>query len=270
MKTRFPWPRASAPVKIRFSLHMTPELLLRPTPPPLWFVSNGDKTVGPVSTNLLLRGIAADRVPNDCMVRERSWHDWRALDSVREVAALRRDQSRYGQVHVPRARYHYHGPRTDVGLALLKKRLHWARNPTEALSIGLTEALKETGALVGAVHKRHSETRGLATVVVMGPGMHWRVGRVVRAGDPVLDLAEAGQSLFKEPDDVPSKIVQGRLGEFPACSGVAMMPIRCAARLFAMIELGRPDHAFRKGDMRRLAHIAGAVAERFETVMNVS
>src|SRR5690349_12176781 len=127
---RFPWPRAIATVKIRIRDSMTPELLLRPIPPPLWFVSNGETTVGPVSTNLLLRGIAADRVPNDCMVRERSWRDWRALDSVREVAALRRDQVRYGQVHVPRARFHYHGPRTDVGLALLKKRLHWAKNPT--------------------------------------------------------------------------------------------------------------------------------------------
>jgi hypothetical protein len=249
---------------------MTPELLLRPLPPPLWFVSNGEKTVGPVSTNLLLRGIAADRVPNDCMVRERGWRDWRALDSVREVAALRRDQARYGQVHVPRARYHYQGPRTDVGLALLKKRLHWAKNPTEALSIGLCDAMKETGALVGAVHKRHQRTKGLATVVVMGPGMVRRVGRVVHSDDPVLELAKAGQSLFGVPDHLPATVVQGRLGEFPACSGVAMMPILCAGKLFATIELGRPDHAFRMGDMRRLALIAGVVAERFEIIMNVS
>jgi hypothetical protein len=233
-------------------------------------VSNGEKTVGPVSTNLLLRGVAADLVPNDCMVRERSWHDWRTLDSVREVAALRRDQSRYGQIHVPRARFHYHGPRTDVGLALLKKRLHWAKNPTEALSIGLCNAMKETGALVGAVHKRHPRTKGLATFVVMGPGMHRQVGRVVRANDPVLALAEAGQSLFGIPKDPPSMIIQERLGDFPACSGVAMMPIRCAGKLFATIELGRPDHAFRRGDVRRLALIAGVVAERFEIVMNVS
>lgn len=249
---------------------MTPELLLRPIPPPLWFVSNGDNTVGPVSTNLLLRGIAADRVPNDCMVRERRWHAWRALDSVREVAALRRDQSRYGQVHVPRARYHYQGPRTDVGLALLKKRLHWAKNPTEALSIGLTDAMNETGALVGAVNKRHRHTKGLATMVVMGPGMVRRVGRVVHSDDPALALAEAGHSLFGEPDDLPAMIVQGRLGELAACAGVAMMPIRCAGKLFATIELGRPDHAFRLGDMRRLALIAGVIAERFEVVMNVA
>jgi hypothetical protein len=249
---------------------MTPELLLRPLPPPLWFVSNGDRTVGPVSTNLLLRGIAADRVPNDCVVRERRWRNWRPLDSVREVAALRRDQARFGSVHVPRTRCHYNGPRTDVGLALLKKRLHWAKNPAEALSTGLGEARKVTGALVGAIHKRDRRTKGLLTSIVMGPGMHRRVGRIVHADDPVLALAEAGESLYGEPDDLPSMIVQGRLGELPACSGVAMMPIRCAGRLFGMIELGRPDHGFRVGDARRLAFIAGAVAERFEIVMNVS
>ena len=70
---------------------MTPELLLRPIPPPLWFVTNGENTIGPVSTNLLLRGIAADRVPNDCMVRERTWRDWRTLDSSEFLSGWRLD-----------------------------------------------------------------------------------------------------------------------------------------------------------------------------------
>lgn len=249
---------------------MTPQSLLSPEPPPLWFVTNGSNTVGPVSTNLLLRGIAADRVPNDCLVRERRWRGWRPLDSVREIAALRRDQARYGQVHVPRARYHYHGPRTDVGLALLTRRLRWAKNPSEALLIGLTDAVKETGALVGAIHKRHRPTVGFVTTVVTGPGMSRRIGRIVYPDDPVLAIAESGHSLFGEPEDLPALIVQGRLGELPACAGVAMMPVRCAGKLFATIELGRPDHAFRVGDMRRLAWIAEALSDRFAMVMNVN
>jgi hypothetical protein len=86
----------------------------------------------------------------------------------------------------------------------------------------------------------------------------------------VLAVAEAGQSLFGVPKDRTSLMIQDRLGDFPACSGVAMMPVHCAGKLFATIELGRPDHAFRMGDMRRLALIAGVVAERFEIIMNVS
>jgi len=249
------------------NLVMTPQSLLRPSPPPLWFVTNGDKTVGPVSTNLLLRGIAADCVPNDCLVRERKWRTWRALDTVREVAALRRDQARYGQVHVARTRYHRASGR-DIGLALFAKRLLRAKDPSEALLASLTEAVRETGALVGAIHRRGGPSRGFVTSVVTGPGMHRRVGRIVHADDPVLAIAESGRSLYGEPDDLPAMIVQDRLGEFPACAGVAMMPVHCAGRLFALFELGRPDHAFRVGDVRRLASIANAVAERFSTIMN--
>jgi len=246
---------------------MTPEILLRPSPPPLWFVSNGSNTVGPVSTNLLLRGIAAERVPDDCLVRERRWRTWRALDTVREVAALRRDQARYGHVHVARTRYH-RGAGHDIGAALLEKKLRFAKDPSDAFLSGLKAAMRETGALVGAVHRRAAGNRGFVTAIVVGPGMHRRVGRRIAADDPVLALAESGRSLFGEPDDLPSLLVQGRLGELPACAGVAMMPVICAGRLFAMFELGRPDHAFRLVDARRLARLATVVAERFSTVTN--
>lgn len=248
---------------------MTPQTLLRPTPPPLWFVSNGSNTVGPVSTNLLLRGIAADRVPSDCLVRERRWRSWRALDTVREVAALRRDQARYGHVHVARTRYHRSSGH-DVGVVLLEKKLRFAKDPSDAFLMGLKAALRETGALVGAVHRRARGRRGFVTAIVTGPGMHRRVGRPIYPDDPVLALAESGRSLFGEPDDLPSLIVQGRLGELPACAGVAMMPVVCAGRLFAIVELGRPDHAFRFGDARRLAKIAAVVAHRFSIVMNAN
>lgn len=246
---------------------MTPESLLRPIPPPLWFVSNGENAVGPVSTNLLLRGIAADRVPNDCLVRERRWRDWRALDTVREVAALRRDQVRYGLVHVARTRYH-RGGRHDIAVTLLEKKLRYAKDPSDAYLICLKEALRETGALVGAVHRRGASKRSFITAVVVGPGMHRRVGRTIFADDPVIGLAEGGQSLFGEPDDLPSLIVQGRLGELAACAGVAMMPVTCAGKLVGVIELGRPDHAFRIVDARRLAKIARALSDRFSVVTN--
>src|SRR5688572_14062299 len=71
-------------------------------PPPLWFVSNGDVVVGPVTTNLLLRGVAAEKVPSDCVVRERTWGGWRELASIREIAALRRAQATFGSVEVAR------------------------------------------------------------------------------------------------------------------------------------------------------------------------
>ena len=39
----------------------------------LWYVTNGESVVGPVDTELLLRGITSSRIPNDCMVIQESW-----------------------------------------------------------------------------------------------------------------------------------------------------------------------------------------------------
>jgi hypothetical protein len=101
-----------------------------------------------------------------------------------------------------------------------------------------------------------------------GPGMAWRTGRIVYADDPALALAREGRSLFGEPSDLASMVVQDRLGGLAACSGVAMVPVVASGRLYATLELGRPDHAFREGDVRRVAKIAAAVAERIGTVRN--
>src|SRR5690348_17342135 len=57
-------------------------------PTALWVVSNGEVTIGPVRTELLLRGIQHGRVPLDCQVRAAGSDEWRPLDALREVAAL--------------------------------------------------------------------------------------------------------------------------------------------------------------------------------------
>ena len=64
-----------------------PVSVFRSQPPPLWYVTNGDLTVGPVVTGLLLKGVEHGRVPEYCHVRQMRG-DWRKLETVREVAAL--------------------------------------------------------------------------------------------------------------------------------------------------------------------------------------
>ena len=51
----------------------------RPSASALWIVSDGDNTVGPIRTELLLRGVKHGRVGSD---------EWRRLDQVREIAGL--------------------------------------------------------------------------------------------------------------------------------------------------------------------------------------
>ena len=67
--------------------NLIPSSVFRPAPPPLWYVTNGELTVGPVVTGLLIRGVEAGRVPDFCHVSP--YHgEWRTLSAVREIAAL--------------------------------------------------------------------------------------------------------------------------------------------------------------------------------------
>src|SRR5438105_385389 len=56
----------------------------------LWYVTNGEAVVGPVATDLLLRGITSARIPNDCMVAQENWGSWRALHQIRELSRVAR------------------------------------------------------------------------------------------------------------------------------------------------------------------------------------
>src|SRR5690242_14827804 len=65
----------------------TPISVFKSLPPPLWYVTNGELTVGPVATDLLRRGVEYGRVPEYCQVKA-TRGAWRELMGVREIAAL--------------------------------------------------------------------------------------------------------------------------------------------------------------------------------------
>src|SRR4051812_18638368 len=64
----------------------------RPAPggAPEWLVYNRGVTVGPVRTDLLLRGVIHGRVPSTAWVRQTNWQNWREVGRIREVSALTR------------------------------------------------------------------------------------------------------------------------------------------------------------------------------------
>jgi hypothetical protein len=237
-------------------------------PPPLWFVTNGDVTVGPVTTNLLVRGVLHERVPKDCLVRERTWTSFRKLERIREIAALRRAQSQYGTVLVEPARWKEPAP-TVLPFGGLEGELLRARDPGEVLLRCLTETMRATGACVGAVHRRRPPHPGFVTTCVSGPGMTRSLGQALAMDDPALALAVRGETLCEAPRPAAaSGSVRDRLGALPACDGVAMVPILCGERLYAVIELGRPDHEFRGADFQGLRAIAELAADRLGIVRN--
>jgi serine/threonine-protein kinase len=52
-----------------------------------WYVSDGARVVGPVSVDLLRRGIEAGKVPEDSVVCHESWSEWRSLAEAMEFLA---------------------------------------------------------------------------------------------------------------------------------------------------------------------------------------
>jgi hypothetical protein len=240
-------------------------------PPPLWFVSNGDVVVGPVTTNLLLRGVAADRVPNDCIVRERTWNAWRELASIREVAALRRTQRLHGSVQIEKTSWKPPTRRNAELLQRLESRLVRARDPGDMLLYCLSDAMAATGALVGAVHRWRSPYIGLVTSCVHGPGMAGKLGHLLPDSDPVAASAAFGDTLCEQwTHSGKANVVSERLGRLPSNAGVAMVPLIGMGRLYAIIELGRPDHGFRSADFDALVDIACAVTTRLNVIRNCS
>ena len=206
-----------------------------------WYVKNGERVVGPVGTDLLLRGILHGRVPAGSMVKQQSWTTWRRLSQVREIA---------GGI----------GPELRSTAELIGR----ARDPGEALLLGLHLAVRSTRADVGLVHRFFGPSVGFVTCSFHGWALERRCRQELDAHDPVLGVARAGVLVLGGPNDSDvAQVIASRLrcGPF-VLRGVAMVPVRCAGRLDAMIEIGRFDHPFREVDAANLRNIANALAYR--------
>ena len=241
----------------------------RPKPPPLWLVTDGEAVVGPVNTNLLLRGVTHRRIPEECLVRGVGWSRWRALDKIREIARLRREQEREGSVWVPKATWRETFAVRSPESARLEYLMGMATDPGEVLLFALNEAVSTTSASVGVVHRRRPPHVGMVTSCARGPGASTLLGHVVSTEDAALDAACAGRVVIEAPGaSRASGRTAERLGTVPASGGIAMIPLYAVGMLYAMIEVGRPDHPFRQSDIATFARIANATIERLEVIRN--
>jgi hypothetical protein len=213
-----------------------------------WLVTNGDTTVGPVHTELLLRGYMGGRIPEHCQVREVGWQVFRPLDGIREIGSLKRRLARDTErplnlrdaaLRLP--------PRCDLG---------------ELLTAALQLAAHVLDANAGLVHRYRSPSPLPVTSSVVGV-MPERLGEVLSATDPSYLLALRGRGLCGSPrHGLAERLVAERLQHDGPLSSVLMTPIMVAGRLVAMLELGRTAHAFRVDDADDLAELAARVARR--------
>jgi hypothetical protein len=214
---------------------------------PVWYVTNGAAVVGPVNTDLLLRGITSSRIPNDCMVTQEDWKVWRPIDQIRELGRLTRPFS---------------WATDDVfGAGVPDEMVARAKDAGEALLFALHAAVRATRATAGLVHRARGPFVGLVTSSARGPGVDDQLGQVLPWHDPMLELAQKGEMWIGPVSGAP--VERSALRRFSACAaqiaGLAMVPVFDGGKLLAMIELARADHSFRSGDAAVLRRIADVV-----------
>ncbi|MBK7580308.1 MAG: GAF domain-containing protein [Myxococcales bacterium] len=218
-------------------------------PPPLWFVTNGELTVGPVRTDLLQRGVFHGRIPEDCLVRELTWRTWRRLDQIREIRAVQR---------VPGTDTLINRPFMGQSHADLVSRFGLAMDAAEVLSLALHECFETTNASFGLVHRAFDPDQRATTTCVRGIGMTGRLGAIL-PDDAATRIARFGGLVVARPGTGEAeRCIANRLGAAADLEGVAMVPLCIGGDLLAIIELGRVGHAFRASDVTALERIASA------------
>jgi len=212
---------------------------------PLWVVSNGEVTIGPVRTELLIRGIRHGRVPLDCRVREVSSEEWRDLQQLREVAALTGQAGSIGDFQ-----------RAAAEIAT-------ARDEREVFANLLSGAAQATRATRGLLHAERAPVPLPVTSYALS-GCENALGQVISAHDPAFALAKNGQRLSGAPSDgTAERLVAERLGGGPL-AGVVMVPLTFGTELAAMLELGREERGFRQSDADGLSRLATLAIARLE------
>jgi hypothetical protein len=215
---------------------------------PRWLVTNGETTVGPVHTELLLRGYMGGRIPEHCQIRQLGWQAFRPLDGIREIGSLKRRLARDGD--------------RPLNLRDAGRQLPVTSDVGELLTCALQLAALVLDANAGLIHRYRSPAVLPVTSSVFGV-MPERLGEVLSATDPSYLLALRGRSLCGNPrHGLAERLVAERLQHDGPLSSVTMTPIIAAGRLLAMLELGRTAHPFRVDDTDDLAEFAALVALR--------
>lgn len=220
-----------------------------PVQPSLWYLTNGRNVVGPVGTDLLLRGIAQGRVPIDTYVAQSTWALWRPIDQIREVRAL------------------YKKPVTDEVGKPLAEEFPFAgiTDDDKLLKQALKLAVEQTHADVGLLHQDMAPHVGLVTSHAYGRGMNTALARVIPWWDPAREAAQQDKVLLSPSKRHDwSKVATMRLSNGGPVQAVALVPVKVAKGHRTLIELGSFRHSFRNQDAELLNKLSGAVSLRLE------
>jgi hypothetical protein len=218
-----------------------PHTLFPVQPPPLWYVTNGELTVGPVVTGLLMRGVEHGRVPDYCHVRPYRGN-WRELLRVREIAAMHR-------------KIDAQASKAQIGE--WQRALARVRDEDELCHTLTWISMLATSAESGMFHYRGRSPRTLVTRAVVGPLPKDRLGYALPEEDLLLRSARKGRPVTGPPYGATEDALAMRFAYSRGGAGaVAMIPIFSGGVLTAMLELSRPGHAFRRADLQAAERLA--------------
>ena len=218
---------------------------------PAWLVSNGDLTVGPVATHLLVRGFLDGRIPVDCQVRPDFGGEWRSLHEVREIRAVQQGTE---------------APKSSP-LGSPRQVVRWlsdARDLGEAMLFSLHGACSVTQAAIGALYRVRAPLQVPVVSACYGDPL-LELGEVVPRRDPAFCLAHEGEPTVLLPESsLAARAIALRLCPDRLPAGLAIIPIRAATELAGVIELARFDHPFRASEVRSLIPLMAATVGRME------
>jgi hypothetical protein len=107
-----------------------------------------------------------------------------------------------------------------------------------------------TGAETAIFHYSGAQGSTLFTRSILGPVVNGRVGSPLSEFDLVLRSARRGLAIQGGSCGVLENGLAKRLGASAVAGGaLAMIPFFAEGQLRAMLELGRPGHAFRRNDL---------------------
>jgi hypothetical protein len=256
-----------------------------------WFVTNGVLAVGPVTFELLLRGVAHGRIGPTSFVRHESWQIWRRLDELEALSPQQRRQTieDLGQASAgaeERARSRFSQPPPPPSGEELSSRpvnpqpaprksfrpiavdpvgvLANATELQDALLLTVSTAVAAAAADVGLVHRVRGDLQAAVTVGGHGRGTEQLLGERLTEDDPTLVAARSGRTVLSEP--VPGNVARYIIGRIERCApepvSVAMVPLLLYGELVAIFEIGRVARPLRAHELARVEDVVEALAER--------
>lgn len=220
-----------------------------------WYVSDGSTTYPVETVEALVQQIASGYWGEGCHAWRAPWSQWRPIESLREVQALRRAQRSRGTAWRPEHDWSLEASQS-FRLSKIVAAIASASDESECIAIALQGMIQETSANVGLAHRPRNVLGPLETRTAVGDEVVGQLGGVIESSDAAVRSARLGAFILNLPHtslagDVSAKRLGGR-----RVQSVALVPIHCGAGLAAVIELGKYDHAFRRSDRATLSSIA--------------